>query len=120
VANPLGRHATRSAVVARRATHAGDIRAGVAHERKILCGELAGERDEQPLLVCLRHPRDKRAMGDERAQAWPVLVRRVEQHSPRPGASRHVHERGGRETRGALGVGIGDDDDAAVSAALRR
>ncbi len=69
VANFLGRHAASSSALARRAPHAGDVRAGVSHEREIVCGELTGERDEQPALVRPCHPRGQRVGRDQRAQA---------------------------------------------------
>jgi hypothetical protein len=39
--------------VARSAAHTGNICAGLAHEREVVSGQLAGERDEQTALV---HP----------------------------------------------------------------
>src|SRR5439155_3083304 len=97
------------------AAHAGDVRAGVAHEREIVCGQPAGERDEQPRVVRFGHPRGELARRNEPTQARPDLVRRIEQHTLRAGARRDLDEIGGREARGAVRVGVSNRDDAAVT-----
>ena len=112
-ADPVCRHAASTPPVARRAAHAGDVRAGLAHEREIICRELAGKRDDEARLMGLGDPCGERIGRDERAQAGSALVCRVEQHALR--TQRRPFEDLG-QSRPAIRVRVRDRDDAGVAA----
>ena len=112
-ADPIGLDAARTPAVARRTAHAGDVGAGLAHEREIVRRQLAGKRDEEACFMSAGDPCGERAGRDERAQTGSALVCRVEQHAGR--AERRPFEEL-RETRRAIRVGVRNRDDAGVAA----
>jgi len=115
----LGRDASGAATLARGAAYACDVGAGVAHVGEVLCGQLAGQRHEQPGIVRAFDPLGQRLQRHQHAQAWAVLVRRVEEHSHSAGTCCHFREAGRSEAPDAIRVGVCDCHHASVAARTR-
>ena len=72
-ANLLHTDPSRAAAVAGGAAHAGDVRAGLAHEIQIIQLQLAGEGHLSPRLTCARHPRRQRMLCLSARKPGPFL-----------------------------------------------